>query len=68
MLLVYKTKIPKQRNYEDIEMFKETKYGIAVYTRDEEGIEHFQFSVQHESVEFIEVWDEDRLIYNYKGD
>ena len=68
MLLVYKTKNPNQRCYEDIEMFKETKYGIAIYKRDEKGIEHFQFSVQHESVEFIDIYEEDKLIYQYKGD
>ena len=67
MLLIYKTKNPSQRHYEDIEFFVETKHGIAVYTRDDKGIKHFQFSVQHETVEFIDVYECDKLIYQYKG-
>jgi hypothetical protein len=65
MLLTYKTNNPVGVKYEEIEAFETLKHGIAVYTRDENSIKHFQFSLSHDQVDWIEVLHDDDIVYSY---
>jgi hypothetical protein len=65
MLLAYKTNNPISVKYEEIEAFETLKHGIAVYTRDEKGIKHFQFSVFHDQVDWIEILHKGKTVYAY---
>jgi len=66
MLLAYKTNNPINVKYEEIEAFETLKNGIAVYTRDNTGIKHFQFSVFYDQVDWMEIVNDDcGVIYSY---